>query len=126
VEDIWPYVNAVDLFVFPLWSGTGVKNKILESMFAARPVITTPIGNEGIDAVDGEEIVICRDADQFRRETSRLLDSPEERRRIGENGRNFVRQRFSWPPILEAFEEVVAGVRNSSPSEWSPSGAASE
>jgi len=108
VEDIWPYVNAVDLFVFPLWSGTGVKNKILESMFAARPVITTPIGNEGIDAVDGRDILICRDPDQFRKETSRLLDSPEERRRIGENGRNFVRQRFSWPPILKAFEEVVA------------------
>ncbi len=111
VEDIWPYVNAVDLFVFPLWTGTGVKNKILESMFAARPVITTPIGNEGIDAVDGKDILICRDADQFRKQTERLLDSPEERRRIGENGRDFVRRRFSWPPILEAFEEVVAGKR---------------
>lgn len=111
VEDIWPYVNAVDLFVFPLWTGTGVKNKILESMFAARPVITTPIGNEGIDAVDGRDILICRDPDQFRMQTSRLLDSPEERRRIGENGRDFVRRRFSWPPILEAFEDVVTGKR---------------
>jgi len=126
VEEIWPYVNAVDLFVFPLWTGTGVKNKILETMFAARPVITTPIGNEGIDAVDGRDIVICRDADRFRKEASRLLDSPEERRRIGENGRDFVGRRFSWPPILEAFEDVVTGARKSSPSEWSPSVAAND
>ncbi len=120
VEDIWPYVNAVDIFVFPLWTGTGVKNKILESMFAARPVITTPIGNEGIDAVDGRDILICRDPDQFRKETARLLDSPEERRRIGESGRDFVRQRFLWPPILEAFEEIVTGRRNHPPAERSP------
>jgi len=120
VEEIWPYVNAVDLFVFPLWTGAGVKNKILESMFAARPVITTPIGNEGIDAVDGRDIVICRDPGQFRKETARLLDSPEERRRIGENGRDFVRRRFSWPPILEAFEETVTGSRNHPPAEVTP------
>ncbi len=112
VEDIWPYVNAVDLFVFPLWTGTGVKNKILESMFAARPVITTPIGNEGIDAVDGRDLLICGDPEQFRAQTARLLGSPEERRRIGENGRDFVRRRFSWPPILESFDELVAGNRS--------------
>jgi glycosyltransferase involved in cell wall biosynthesis len=117
VEDIWPHVNSVDLFLFPLWTGTGLKNKILESMFAGRPVITTPIGNEGIDAVHGRDILICRDSVRFREETSRLLDSPEERRRIGGNAREFVRNGFSWPPILRSFEDIVLGSGEMPPAE---------
>ena len=107
VENIWPYVNSVDLFLFPLWTGAGLKNKILESMFAGRPVITTSIGNEGINAVPGRDILICQDSRKFQEETLRLLKSPEDRRRIGEHARAFVNHRFSWPPILKAFEEIV-------------------
>src|SRR4029079_1233690 len=65
VDDIWPYVNAIDLFVFPLWKGTGLKNKVLEAMYAKRPVVTTRIGNEGIDAVSGRDLVICDSAADF-------------------------------------------------------------
>jgi glycosyltransferase involved in cell wall biosynthesis len=109
VENIWPYVNSVDLFLFPLWTGAGLKNKILESMFAGRPVITTSIGNEGINAVPGRDILICQDSGKFQEETLRLLKSPEDRRRMGEDAREFVNHRFSWPPILKSFEEIAVG-----------------
>ncbi len=111
VDDIWPYVNSVDLFLYPLWTGAGLKNKILESMYAGRPVLTTPIGNEGINAVDGRDLLICRDSGKFQEETLRLLNSPEDRQRIGEHAREFVLQGFAWPPILKAYEEIVTGER---------------
>lgn len=109
VENIWPYVNSVDLFLFPLWTGAGLKNKILESMYARRPVITTPIGNEGINAVSGRDILIRYDPAGFQEEAFRLLNSPEERRRMGDHARDCVRHGFSWPPILRAYEEIVTG-----------------
>lgn len=112
VENIWPYVNSVDLFLFPLWTGAGLKNKILESMYAGRPIITTSIGNEGINAVSGRDILICQDSRTFQEETLRLLKSPEERRRIGKNAHEFVKQRFSWPPILQSFEDLMVGNGN--------------
>jgi glycosyltransferase involved in cell wall biosynthesis len=109
VENIWPYVNSVDLFLFPLWTGAGLKNKILESMYAGRPVITTSIGNEGINAVSGRDLLVRHDAAGFQEETLRLLNSPEDRRRMGDQARDFVRHGFSWPPILKAYEEIVTG-----------------
>jgi glycosyltransferase involved in cell wall biosynthesis len=109
VENIWPYVNSVDLFLFPLWTGAGLKNKILESMYAGRPVITTPIGNEGINAVSGRDILVRHDTAGFQEEALRLLNSPEDRRRMGDHARDFVRHGFSWPPILKAYEEIVTG-----------------
>jgi len=109
IENIWPHVNSVDLFLFPIWTGAGLKNKILESMYAGRPVITTPIGNEGINAVSGRDILVCRDPAGFQEEALRLLNSPEDRRRMGDHGRDFVRHGFSWLPILKAYEEIVTG-----------------
>jgi polysaccharide biosynthesis protein PslH len=109
VEDIWPYVRSVDVFVFPLLMGAGLKNKILEAMGAGRPVITTAIGNDGIDAVEGRDIAIRETAEEFRTEAFRLLRSPEARSAMGESARRFVRDRFSWDRILPRYEEIVIG-----------------
>ena len=109
VGDIWEYVNAIDVFLFPLLRGAGLKNKILEAMYAGRPVITTKIGNEGIDAVSGENIVIGQTKEDFRRETIKLLDSPEERARLGNAANAFVLRKFSWDGILTAYENLLLG-----------------
>ena len=120
VDDIWPYINAIDVFLFPLLRGAGLKNKILEAMYAGRPVITTEIGNEGIDARRGKEIVVARTPEDFQREAMRLLDSPAERGSIGEAALSFVKKKFSWGPILRAYEEFVLG-DPSSPDAENPS-----
>ncbi|MGE5753538.1 MAG: glycosyltransferase family 4 protein [Deltaproteobacteria bacterium] len=109
VEDIWEYVNAVDIFLFPLLRGAGLKNKILEAMYAGRPVVTTEIGNEGIDAVPGSQIVLGRTPEDFRRETARLLGSPEERARMGKAAHAFVTEKFSWDRILSAYGNLLLG-----------------
>jgi glycosyltransferase involved in cell wall biosynthesis len=121
VEDIWPFVNSVDVFVFPLLMGAGLKNKILEAMGAGRPVITTAIGNEGIDAVDGEDIAIRETPEEFRMETVRLLRSPDARRAMGDSARRFVRDRFSWDRILPRYEEIVIGAGNRKQTDRIPS-----
>ena len=114
VDDVWPYINGIDVFLFPLLQGAGLKNKILEAMYAGRPVVTTEIGNEGIDAVPGKEFVLCRTPGEFQREAIRLLNSPEERVRIGNFGHALVTEKFSWAPILAAFENLTLGVVPSS------------
>jgi glycosyltransferase involved in cell wall biosynthesis len=109
VDDIWEYVNAVDVFLFPLLRGAGLKNKILEAMYSGRPVVTTEIGNEGIDAVSGENILLAKTPADFRRETVRLLNSPEERTRLGMAAHAFVKERFSWDRILSVYENLLLG-----------------
>jgi len=109
VEDIWAYINAIDVFLFPLLRGAGLKNKILEAMYAGRPVVTTEIGNEGIDAIPGKEFVLGRTAEDFQREAIRLLESPQERLRMGNSALAFVKDKFSWAPILSSYENITLG-----------------
>jgi polysaccharide biosynthesis protein PslH len=42
-ENILPYVASANIFVFPMFEGSGLQNKILEAMFAGVPVVTTSI-----------------------------------------------------------------------------------
>jgi glycosyltransferase involved in cell wall biosynthesis len=109
VESVWKYINSVDIFAFPLWIGGGLKNKVLEAMYAGRPVVTTPIGNEGIDAVPGREILINSDRSGFIDALEMLLQSESERIRVGEAAHRYVTGKFSWTNILSRFEEAFIG-----------------
>jgi glycosyltransferase involved in cell wall biosynthesis len=109
VDEIWSHINGVDVFVFPILRGAGVKNKVLEAMYARRPVVTTPIGNEGINAVSGRDLLICRNAEEFQGEIMQLLDLPERRQQIGAAAHRFVAGKFLWPGILQRFETAIVG-----------------
>jgi glycosyltransferase involved in cell wall biosynthesis len=107
VENIWPYLNAIDIFVFPLRRGAGLKNKILEALYAKRPVVTTPVGNEGLDAVSGRDLIVCKKPGEFRRAVEELLESPSDCERLGGVGHEFVVERFGWDGVLNAYERLV-------------------
>ena len=114
VAQVWPHINAVDVFILPLWRGTGVKNKILEILYAKRAVLTTPLANEGIDAVSGRDLILCDTAPAFQKEALRLLQSAEGRAHLGESGHRWVTEHFSWDRILKGFEAVVTGASDAS------------
>jgi len=109
VDDIWPYVNSVNIFVFPIWTGAGMKNKILEAMYAGKPVLTTNVGNEGIDAIDGKELSICQTSEEFQSEVIRMMENPEQRRLKGYSAHKFVMEKYSWDNILSIYENLVNG-----------------
>ena len=107
VDIIWPYVNKVDIFVFPILRGAGMKNKILEAMYAEKPVVTSSIGNEGIDAVSMEQLIICRSADDYVSVITDLFANPELRNRIGHDASQYVKKNFNWENILKKLDKIV-------------------
>ncbi len=51
--------------IVPVRIGSGIRIKILEAMARGCPVVTTEIGIEGIDVVNGKHAIIANDADNF-------------------------------------------------------------
>jgi len=66
VPDAGQFLARVDILIAPLFIGSGVRVKILESMAAGKAVITTSIGISGINAVNGKEIIIANDDIEFK------------------------------------------------------------
>jgi glycosyltransferase involved in cell wall biosynthesis len=69
VPDISGYFDNARVFVAPLRYGAGLKGKVLQAMSYGLPVVTTPVGAEGISLTDGENVLIAEDAADFARKT---------------------------------------------------------
>ncbi|MGR6086803.1 MAG: glycosyltransferase family 4 protein [Arcticibacter sp.] len=65
VDDLLKYFNGKQLMLVPLFSGSGMRVKIIEGMAAGRTIISTSVGAEGIKYTDGKNILIGDDPDEF-------------------------------------------------------------
>jgi glycosyltransferase involved in cell wall biosynthesis len=85
VRDLSPHEARWSAMVAPVFGGSGVRIKLLESFRAGVPVVTTPDGAAGLDLEDGRELLIARDAAEFAARVLELAMSPtlQERLRMG-------------------------------------------
>jgi glycosyltransferase involved in cell wall biosynthesis len=65
VPDVKEYYEQCGAVVVPILSGGGTRIKILEAAAAGRPVLSTPLGAEGLDLSDGAEILLFKDSEDF-------------------------------------------------------------
>jgi polysaccharide biosynthesis protein PslH len=108
VEDIRPVLGAASALVVPLKFGGGTRIKILEAMAIGTPVVSTPMGAEGIEAEDGVHLLLGETVHDVARQTCRLLSDPALGQALARNARDLVRDRYQWPTIADRFELIFA------------------
>ena len=110
VDEPRDYLQRADVVVTPMRHGAGLQNKVLEAMALGRPVVTTSLAREGIDAVEDEHLVVADGAGAFADETTELLDSRADRRRLGAAAYDLVSSKYTWSQVGRNLREVVARV----------------
>ena len=104
VPEVAPYYDDAFAAVVPLRSGGGTRLKILEAMAAGVPVVSTPIGAEGLEISAGRNILLAPDAgsgyvDQWIRALEILaLDAPRRGALIA-GGHTLAETRYDWEVI---------------------------
>ncbi len=98
--------QEADLLLAPIRVGGGTSYKILEAMASGTPVLTTPLGNEGINARDGSEILIAEKPDEFAREALSILSDDYLYEKISRSGRRFIEGNYDWKNIVKKLEAV--------------------
>lgn len=113
VEDIGPYLEAARVMVAPLRYGAGVKGKIISGMLYGAPVVTTSVGNEGLDLKDGFECMLGDGGDGFASKVIRLYTDKELWEKVSSNANKYLGVHFSKDrakDILNTiFEDGMAG-----------------
>jgi polysaccharide biosynthesis protein PslH len=105
INDAYDFINSKAIMVVPLFSGSGMRIKIIEGMALGKPIVTTEIGTEGIPTENDQNILIANDADSFVDAVSRLVDSRELSDRIGKNAIGFIQEKFDNLSQAEALVE---------------------
>lgn len=107
VDDAVSALAAARVCVVPLLSGSGTRFKILEAWAAARAVVSTTIGAEGLQARAGEHLLLADSAEDFSAAVVRLLKDPDLRKRLGQAGRAHYLEHFTWEAAWRGLDGVL-------------------
>ena len=110
VENIEEEYKSASVFVAPILTGGGVIVKILDALAAGVPVVTTPYGNEGIEAKDGDEISVADSPVKFADKVISLLENRNLRLCMGDKGKNFVSMYFPAEQLKESIEKSLSSL----------------
>jgi glycosyltransferase involved in cell wall biosynthesis len=108
VDDAIREIARARVCVVPLLSGSGTRFKILEAWAAKRAVVSTSIGAEGLEAVDGTHLRIADDPEVFAEIVRELLSDDAQRKALGDAGRALYEQRYTWPAAWKKIEPVFS------------------
>lgn len=105
VEDIRPYLKKSKVFIMPVRTGAGMRGKLLEAWAMGKAVVSTSVGCEGLNFRDGT-VLIADKTEDFAKKTITLLENPDLRKRLGENGRRTAESMYSWDDLSLKLEEI--------------------
>ena len=106
VPEIAPYLESASLFAVPLDSGGGTRLKILEAFAAGVPVVSTAVGAEGIEALDGVHLRLAS-RDCMAETMLDLLNHPDQGSSLANAARTLVEARYDWRAIGERTFEFL-------------------
>jgi len=101
VENAYEFMTSRSIMIVPLFSGSGIRIKIIEGMACGKTIISTRLGAEGIDYTNRENILIADLPCEFFDMITICAGDEEYCRQIGKNGRDLVIRRFNRESIIE-------------------------
>ena len=108
VEDVTPCFEQARVFVAPLLHGAGMKGKVGQSLSFGLPVVTTPIGAEGIGLIDGDSALI---SDQAAGLAERIVQAYSDEalwQRLSRNGQAIIEQHYSPATVARQIAALIA------------------
>ncbi|MCG8411534.1 MAG: glycosyltransferase family 4 protein [Bacteroidales bacterium] len=101
LEDAYRFMQSSNLMVVPLFSGSGMRVKIIEGMALRKTIVATDIAAEGIDCQNKENIFITNQSKSFAKYIVDLINNPQLCRQVGDNAFSFVNQKFDNKKITQ-------------------------
>lgn len=111
VDDVRPYVHDSHLYVVPLRFGGGSRLKILEAFSMGKPVVSTSLGCEGIECVNGKDLLVADNPADFAASVVRLLNDPKLCNRLTSNARTLAINTYSWSVICNKLIDYYGELR---------------
>lgn len=100
MDDIRQAYASARVFVAPLYTGSGLQNKILEAMAMGIPCVTTSLVNNAVQAPP-DAIATADDTHSFVASTRALLTDERQYERQRATALDFVRRNYHWEAIVD-------------------------
>ncbi|HPX34839.1 MAG TPA: glycosyltransferase family 4 protein [Bacteroidales bacterium] len=101
VPDAFDFMYSKAIEIVPLFSGSGIRIKIIEGMAVAKAIISTTIGAEGINVTHEKNILLADDPIAFANAVKRCVNDEQFVLSLGTNARELIRNEHSNKQIIE-------------------------
>jgi glycosyltransferase involved in cell wall biosynthesis len=106
VPDVSPFLDRAAVVLAPLYIGGGMRVKVMEALAGGKAVVTTPLGVDGLDVTDGDQVRIGRTDEELIGAAVELLQHPERRVRLARRAREWAMSRLTWDGPAAAFDRL--------------------
>lgn len=106
IYDIESVFKLCDIAVFPLKFGSGIKNRILQFANNNIPIIGNEIINEGVNLINGKEIILINSNTEFFNKLNKLIMNPIKRKKIAKNAFKKITIEFNPKLISKKYEKL--------------------
>lgn len=107
VDDIREYIAGSRVSICPLMMGSGLKNKIIQSMALKVPVVATSISNRGINGENGKHLIIADNPKDFAFAVNRLFKDMDFHNWIKDNAYIFIEKHFSSYAVSKKLDRLL-------------------
>ena len=114
VTDVRPFYCDASVLVAPIFSGAGMRVKILEAALSGIPLIISPVANLGINLVDSKEALICKSVKEFQMTLKNFFSSKFESETdiIRKNARDKIEVQFNETILKEKILDLFNRIDN--------------
>jgi glycosyltransferase involved in cell wall biosynthesis len=110
VPDMSVWLSRAGVYICPMVSGSGVKNKLLEALANGLPCVATPLATRGTRITPGRDVLVGVDEEELAAHVVELLRNPQAAASLGSAGLRYVVENHSWPAVARAYERVYQDV----------------
>ncbi len=115
VADLVPEFAKYRVAVSPVRFGTGIKTKNLLAMANAVPLVTTRVGADGMNLVDGQSALIADSPEDFAKAVVRAHNDRELWQKLSTLGKNHIAGEFSAARMARAVHDLCEMARTVPP-----------
>jgi len=105
VDDLKPYIGRAWVYICPLISGAGIKNKVLEAWAASTPLVATSLSCEGINVAPDKDILVSDEPSDFAADVLKLINDRQLSDNLARAGREKVLAEYDWESKARALED---------------------
>jgi GT2 family glycosyltransferase/glycosyltransferase involved in cell wall biosynthesis len=101
VSDVRPAYREAAIMVAPLVASAGTNIKIMEAMAMGKAIVSTPAGINGLDLVDGRDVIVAKDGESMAQAIRDLIDDPARRVSLEREARATAVRDYDWDVIAK-------------------------
>lgn len=110
VDDIREPLSRYSVFLAPILTGSGVRVKLLEAFAAGIPVVSTPLGAEGLTDTEAVIAALAEGAQSFAERVLHLLENPKDAQKMARAARLEVEANWDSATITRSLHEHYSDV----------------